>query len=152
MRYSSMLRNAATLFTLCFVAACDGAENSVGPTPTPPSPAPSAATGTIRVTNTSSSSIWFVYFSPCSSTDWGIDRLGTDVILSGASMQWTSIGTGCWDVKAVLEDGRAAERLGLTVNAGAVTEFRPASSAFTRTATVADAAHAPSVRGTKQLP
>ena len=152
MTHSSRLQSIAALLAMCVVAACKRDDTVTGPTNNAPSPAPNASTGTIRVTNATSSPIWFVYFSPCVSTEWGVDRLGDDVIRSGNYMQWSSIATGCWDVKAVLDNGRAAERLGVTVNAGAVTEFRPALSAFARATTADEATPALSLRGSKRLP
>ena len=152
MIHSSTLRAAAALLVMCVVTACKDDRPVTGPLDPAPTPSPNVATGTIRVTNVTTSSIWFVYFSPCSSTGWGIDRLGEDVIPSGNFMQWSSIPTGCWDVRAVLDDGRSAERLGMAVSAGAVSDFRPALSAFTRTATTDGGTPALSVHSTKARP
>lgn len=152
MIHSSTLRAAAALLVMCVVTACKDDRPVTGPLDPAPTPAPNAATGTIRVTNITTSAIWFVYFSPCLSTGWGVDRLGEDVIPSGNSMQWSSIPTGCWDVRAVLSDGRAAERRGMTVSAGVVSDFRPAVSAFARTATTDGGTPALSLRSTTRLP
>jgi len=156
MTRAPLLRSVTALLAIFALAGCQNTDGPVGPDadgPSPsPSPTPSTSTGTIRVTNSTASSIWFVYFSPCASTSWGVDRLGEDVILSGNFVQWTSIAAGCWDVKAVLDNGREATRLGMTVSRGAVAEWRPSTSAFSRTVDVREPLPALSVRGTKPVP
>jgi hypothetical protein len=101
------LRSILATLAICSLSACKGGDGPSAPEEN--TPAPSTSTGTIRVSNSTSAAMWFVYFSPCETTDWGVDRLGDDVILSGNSVQWTSVPTGCWDVKAELSDGREAE-------------------------------------------
>lgn len=56
------------------------------------------------VRNQASQAIFFLYASPCSSDSWGDDRLGDDVIMPNASKSY-QLTTGCWDFKAVMEDG-----------------------------------------------
>ena len=56
------------------------------------------------VNNTNSTSIWYVYISPSSSSDWGNDLLGTLIIYSGYYMSWIAT-AGYWDIKFVDENG-----------------------------------------------
>ncbi len=150
MARASMLRSILATLAICSLSSCKGGDGPSAPDDN--TPAPSTSTGTIRVSNSTSAAIWFVYFSPCSTTDWGVDRLGDDVILSGSSVQWASVPTGCWDVKAELSDGREAIRFGLAVARGAVAEWRPAESAFSRTVDQRDPGAALSVRRSKYAP
>ena len=56
------------------------------------------------VNNTSETSIWYVYISPSSSSDWGNDLLGTLILYPGYYMSWIAT-TGYWDIKFVDENG-----------------------------------------------
>lgn len=56
------------------------------------------------VNNTNSTSIWYVYISPSSSSDWGNDLLGTLILYPGYYMSWIAT-AGYWDIKFVDENG-----------------------------------------------
>lgn len=51
--------------------------------------------------------IYYVYISPCSSSSWGDDQLGSNVVMPGNTWTWT-MNAGCYDLKAVDRDGREA--------------------------------------------
>lgn len=51
--------------------------------------------------------IYYVYISPCSSSSWGEDQLGSNVVMPGNTWTWT-MNSGCYDLKAVDRDGREA--------------------------------------------
>ena len=58
------------------------------------------------VINNASQPIYYLYASRCSSSSWGEDQLDSDqVIMPGSEVSFT-MGTGCWDLKAVMRDGR----------------------------------------------
>lgn len=57
------------------------------------------ASGQINVQNTSGETILFLYISSCSSSSWGADRLGTNVLPSGQSLSFT-VSPGCYDLRA----------------------------------------------------
>jgi len=51
--------------------------------------------------------IYYVYISSCSSSSWGEDQLGSNVVMPGNTWTWT-MNAGCYDLKAVDRDGREA--------------------------------------------
>ncbi len=51
--------------------------------------------------------IYYVYISSCSSSSWGEDQLGSNVVMPGNTWTWT-MDAGCYDLKAVDRDGREA--------------------------------------------
>jgi hypothetical protein len=55
------------------------------------------------VQNNSSYSIWYFYLTPCSSSSWGSDWLGSSVIPSGSSASSGDIPPGCYDMRAETE-------------------------------------------------
>ena len=62
--------------------------------------------------------IYYVYVSSCSSSEWGPDQLGSNVVMPGSTYTWT-MDSGCYDLKAVDRDGReAVERRVQVVGAG----------------------------------
>lgn len=63
--------------------------------------------GEIEIENlTSYTSIWYIYISPSSSSDWGDDLLGTQILYPGYSISWIAT-IGYWDIKFVDENGYA---------------------------------------------
>lgn len=56
---------------------------------------------TLRVVNNSGSTIWYLYVSPSSSSIWGNDQLGANVISPGESFRVTNIPCGVqYDLRA----------------------------------------------------
>ena len=51
--------------------------------------------------------IYYVYISSCSSSSWGEDQLGSNVVMPGNTWTW-AMDAGCYDLKAVDRDGREA--------------------------------------------
>jgi hypothetical protein len=115
-------------------AACDephptggGTTSTPSPTPTPtPSPTPTPTTGTIVIDNESSSTIWYLYVSASSSSDWGPDQLGSQVISPGHAYQLTDVpcNVGPFDLKVedALHD-ELATHYGATVECGRTTTW-----------------------------
>lgn len=91
-------RVIATLATLAVLATCVA-------------PFPVSAQGnqySFTVNNTSSFALYEVHFSPSYTTSWPSDSLGRrQVIASGASLTFTDLRPGEYDVKLVDEDGDA---------------------------------------------
>ena len=73
--------------------------------------------GQILVQNQSSHTIYYIYASPCSSSDWGNDLLGSDVLPSGRSF-YIDVVAGCWDLRAEAQNGTVTEARGAQVGAG----------------------------------
>ncbi|MEM1115921.1 MAG: hypothetical protein AAF845_08900 [Bacteroidota bacterium] len=73
------------------------------------SSASSGSNASLVVVNNTNQSVFYLYASSCSNSSWGPDRLGDDVITSGSTMSF-SMTTGCWDLKAVMRDGREVVR------------------------------------------
>lgn len=72
---------------------------------------------TLVLINSTTTSVYFVYISECSSSDWGPDRLGaSETIAVNASRSWT-LDPGCWDVRAEFSDDGYAET-SVTLGAG----------------------------------
>lgn len=64
-----------------------------------------AAANTVTITNgTGNYDIYYVYISPSSSSSWGDDWLGSDVMNPGDSWEF-NVGNGTYDFKLVDEDG-----------------------------------------------
>ena len=64
-----------------------------------PSPPPAATTARIEVQNHSSGTIPYVYLSPCSATEWGMNKAG-NVIAPGGYLWFSGVAAGCWDAMA----------------------------------------------------
>lgn len=65
------------------------------------------AVASLEVHNNSSYTIERVYISPSSSSSWGTDQLGSDVISSGESVKFNNIPVNTYKVKAVTTDSPA---------------------------------------------
>ncbi len=65
---------------------------------------PATAQSSLVVANQTGTAVYYFYASPCSSSGWGEDRLGTDVISAGSSYSF-DITPGCWDLKVRFSDG-----------------------------------------------
>ncbi len=67
-------------------------------------PATGGTTGegdlSLEIVNNSGQDIWFAYVSPSSSSEWGSDQLGANIIPNGESFTITGIAPGTYDLKA----------------------------------------------------
>jgi hypothetical protein len=70
----------------------------------------SDASGSLTVQNDGAETIFRVRFSTKEDPSWGEDRLGSDVIASGARRSWT-VTPGDYQVKIEYQDGRALDSL-----------------------------------------
>lgn len=58
--------------------------------------------GKIQISNNHPSlSIWYVYLSVSTATEWGDDQLGSDIIAPGETYAWFATSGYTWDVKIV---------------------------------------------------
>jgi hypothetical protein len=64
----------------------------------------------IRVVNRSNAVVNELYFNPTRLSNWGPDRLGANVLASGASSNYRPSPGGNYDFKAVFANGREVER------------------------------------------
>ncbi|HEX8299193.1 MAG TPA: hypothetical protein VF594_08545 [Rubricoccaceae bacterium] len=64
--------------------------------------------GVITVMNESDLTLYYLYASSCQEDAWGDDLLGSDVIAPGDHFE-VPLNSGCWDLKAVAEDGQEVE-------------------------------------------
>ena len=71
------------------VAAC-GDDDGTGP----------GGNATVEITNGSTTVITELYWSRCTETTWGANRLGSGTLAAGASRTFT-VAAGCWDFLAV---------------------------------------------------
>lgn len=56
--------------------------------------------GAIKINNNSSVTIYSVYLSPSTSSSWGVDQLGSELLYSGNYKLWT-VSQNTWDIKLV---------------------------------------------------
>jgi hypothetical protein len=97
------------------IAACSASESSTGP----------AAEGAIRIRNDASVSVYYAYFKACGTTDWGEDRLGTNVVMPGSSRSLT-VPNGCYDVRVRSSNqlGKLMDQSGVNIQGGQTAEVR----------------------------
>lgn len=62
------------------------------------------------VVNNSGRTIMEIYFSPASQDNWGADRLGTEVLVAGASKAFRPSPGGAYDFRMVFDGGAPVER------------------------------------------
>jgi hypothetical protein len=73
--------------------------------------------GSVTLINNSSQTVCYLYISPSSSSDWGPDQLGSDVIGPGNSYSITNMPFGTYDLRAEDCSGNAlAERFEVEIN------------------------------------
>lgn len=96
-----------TVLTMLFLmlVGCGG-----GGDDTPPA-------GSIKVANSSSSSIYKIYLSPTSTTNWGPDQLGSNVVSSGKTVTF-SVSPGWYDAKLLMSTGNTYVVTNFEVTAG----------------------------------
>ena len=65
----------------------------------------SAGAGTIEITNgTDGWDVWYVYISPSSSSSWGDDWLGSEIMYDGETWEF-DVTDGVYDIRLIDEDG-----------------------------------------------
>ena len=113
---------AGLSLSLATLAACGGGGDggSTGPAET--------GRGKIRVSNASNVSAWYVYVKSCTSTAWGADRLGAEVLSPGESAT-LNIDAGCYDLRAESSptNARHFEQRGFQVGNDQTTQITIAS-------------------------
>ena len=73
---------------------------------------------TIIVENNASVSVFFVFISECSDSDWGDDQLGADETISPGEDREFDVDAGCWDLRAEFSDDTFAEDFGIELDEG----------------------------------
>lgn len=69
------------------------------------------------VTLSNESTIAFVYASACDEDTWGDDLLPVDILEPGSAAEIT-VSAGCWDFKAVVDNGQELEHVGIELADG----------------------------------
>jgi uncharacterized protein YraI len=64
---------------------------------------------TLTVVNTTNDTIYLLYVSPSSSSEWGVDRLGANTILSEGESFSLNVEPGIYDLKAENADGEVMD-------------------------------------------
>jgi hypothetical protein len=118
---SPLSRTALALASVLTLAGCG--DDDDGPTG-------GSGRASLRVTNQAARTILFVYISPCSDPTWGEDRLGDATIAPGASFSWSELPSGCYDLRADLDDDRTSQEFEVQLRAGQRFEWRPPASSF----------------------
>jgi hypothetical protein len=75
----------------------------------------------VTLQNNSAWSIYELYVSPTSESQWGPDQLGTEVVSIGESYELTGVPCGSYDIKLVDEDGDVCVMNAVDVCAGSST-------------------------------
>lgn len=75
----------------------------------------SSSTNDVTFVNTSLWDIYNMYISPSSSSDWGSDRLGSNILNSGETYS-VSLPSGTYDIKLVDEDGDECIRNSVSIS------------------------------------
>ncbi len=79
--------------------------------------------GSIRIINdTSDTSIWYVYISPSSSSEWGDDLLGNEILSPDYYISWL-VTPGLWDVWFIDEDGYDYTFMNQQIDLGTTSEY-----------------------------
>jgi hypothetical protein len=113
--WAAALRGLLIPVVLVFAAACGG-DDSTAPTDKP-DPVPAG----IKIQNNSAFTIVDVYYSSCSATSFGSDRLG-GAIAPGSSQTFTDgVSAGCYDVLVVTDTGAQATFRGQQIAAEGAT-------------------------------
>ena len=74
---------------------------AVGLSACQPTPTQVSVPGTsvLNIVNNSGRTAFYIQLSPCSSSVWGPDRLGSEVLSNGETNNIT-LQSGCWDMRA----------------------------------------------------
>lgn len=89
----------------CDVTTADGSSGE---------PIDDSARAALTVANESAVNVDVVNVSPCPDRDWGPNGL-TRPLVPGATTRF-DINPGCWDLRAVTEDGRTVTRFGVDIS------------------------------------
>jgi hypothetical protein len=71
---------------------------------------------TMNISNNTGYTVWYIYMSPSSSSNWGSDWLGSDILRSGDLTYFGLPSGGSWDIKLVDSDGDAYIKYGVSAN------------------------------------
>lgn len=97
------MKRLFTLIALVFASSACGSDGSS-------SSFESGSTGSFLVVNDSSQDLYFLYVSPSSSSSWGPDQLGTEILDPGESIEINGVPCGRdYDLKAELDYDTATE-------------------------------------------
>ena len=83
--------------------------------------------GTIEIFNNTGYTVYYVYISPSSSSNWGADRLGSEVLYTGDTVKVSSLDISSrtpYDIMLVDEDNDTYTMSNLTLRANQRIEFR----------------------------
>ena len=80
-----------------FAVAATVGLSACQPTPTTVS---TSGVSNLNIVNNSGRTAFYIYLSPCSSSTWGQDRLGSGEALSAGGVRSISLPSGCWDMRA----------------------------------------------------
>jgi hypothetical protein len=70
----------------------------------------------MTIYNNTGYTVWYIYMSPSSSSNWGSDWLGSDILRSGDLTYFGLPSGGSWDIKLVDSDGDAYIKYGVSAN------------------------------------
>jgi hypothetical protein len=82
--------------------------------PAPPAPGDAV----LLLINRAEAPVYYVYLSPCASGDWGADWMAEDEVVMPGQSRSFALEPGCWDARAVFDDGREAEERGFSMTPG----------------------------------
>lgn len=102
---------------VCGDGVCEDGETNACSDCAAPEPPPESDASLI-VANSSSYDVFYVYLAPCSTSAWGNDILGSDVIIPGYQATWDGIPPGCYDIRAEDADAGYWEEYGAGLVAG----------------------------------
>lgn len=83
--------------------------------------------GYLDIVNLTNEAIYYLYLSDCSSTSWGSDQLGNDVISRGNTYSFRMT-PGCWDLRAESASGAETETYGMHISSGETNSWTLTSS------------------------
>ena len=89
------------------------------PAASAPPPVQGAGNATLTVVNNTSSTVCFMRISPATSSDWGQDWLGSSMISSGSSYDFT-IASGSYDLRAEFRGGGERTQMGVSITSNYV--------------------------------
>jgi hypothetical protein len=93
------------------------------PTQTQSLPPPRMQDIPVRIFNRTGYHVWHVYVSPSSSSEWGQDRLGNDVLMNGANVTVRINSPGRFDIRLVDSDGDTYTKMGVEVGRNVDIDF-----------------------------
>lgn len=106
------------IISVLFVVGCDNLLNEDDDGGTDGGGGGDTGVASVRVVNNSGYTIYNLYISPSSSSSWGDDQLGSNVILSGYSFTVNNIPAGTYDLKATNSLGDSVYEMGYYMGGG----------------------------------